>query len=156
MDNLLIAHIYRITSAPLGSAIVVPLITAFVPASRVETGVEGVFAPQSAPEGYADHFGPGMTLRRGSLRENALQRANLLEEIRAQVAAYPQIAVPTEVLHVTADDTVSLTIHSEPLARAIPGAVLTRLEGIGHMPQHVALPDVTAAIDRAAARAGLR
>ena len=148
--------LYRVNSSTLGSALVVPLITAFVSPDRVESAVNGVFTPQNAPNGYSDHFGPGMTLRRHSLRENALQRANLLDEIRALSPLYPQITVPTEVLHGTADDTVSLSIHSEPLARRVPGAVLTRLVGIGHMPHHVALTDVTAAVDRAASRAGLR
>ena len=148
--------LYRVNSSTLGSALVVPLITAFVLPDRVESAVNGVFTPQNAPDGYADHFGPGMTLRRHSLRENALQRANLLDEIRALSPLYPQITVPTEVLHGTADDTVSLSIHSEPLARRVPGAVLTTLVGIGHMPHHVALTDVTAAVDRAASRAGLR
>ncbi|MBO6776228.1 MAG: alpha/beta hydrolase [Marinibacterium sp.] len=148
--------LYRVNSSTLGSILAVPLITAFVSPDRVESAVNGVFTPQNAPDGYSDHFGPSMTLRRHSLRENALQRANLLDEIRALSPLYPQITIPTEVLHGTADDTVSLKIHSEPLAQRVPGAVLTRLAGIGHMPHHVALPDVTAAIDRAASRAGLR
>jgi hypothetical protein len=33
--------------------------------------------------------------------------------------------------------------------------VLTRLPGVGHMPHHVSQDHVIAAIDRAAARAGL-
>jgi pimeloyl-ACP methyl ester carboxylesterase len=38
----------------------------------------------------------------------------------------------------------------------VPQATLTRLEGVGHLP-HQTAPDATrAAIDRAAARAGLR
>ncbi|MEX0285384.1 MAG: alpha/beta fold hydrolase [Paracoccaceae bacterium] len=148
--------LYRVNSSWWGNVFVIPLITAFVPESYVANAIESVFRPQAAPDGFSDHFGPGMTLRRASMRENAVQRANLLEEIRAQVPSYPGIAVPTEVLHGTADDTVSLTIHSEPLAQAIPDAVLTRLDWIGHMPQHVSLPEVTAAINRAATRAGLR
>ncbi len=148
--------LYRVTSNPLGSAFVVPLITAYVPNATVESGVASVFRPQSEPAGYAAHFGPGITLRRESLRENALQRANLLDELRAQIPSYPDISVPTEILHGTADDTVSLTIHSQPLAGAIPGSVLTTLDGIGHMPQTVSTDEVTAAIDRAATRAGLR
>lgn len=148
--------LYRVTSNPLGSAILVPLITAFVPASRVEDGVNSVFHPQTAPEGYAAHFGPGITLRRETLRENALQRANLLEEIRTLSPRYGQITVPTEIVHGTEDDIVSLTLHAEQSARDIPDANLTRLDGIGHMPQHVSQPQVEAAIDRAATRAGLR
>lgn len=148
--------LYRVTSNPIGSALVVPLLTAFVPNAYVARAVAGVFRPQAEPAGYGAYFGPGLTMRRASMRENALQRANLLSEIKALSPRYGEIVVPTEIVHGTADDTVSLTIHSEPLARAIPGAVLTRLEGIGHMPQHVALPQVIAAIDRAATRARLR
>lgn len=148
--------LYRVTSNPLGSALVVPLITAFVPAGRVESGVNGVFRPQSAPDGYIAHFGPGITLRRASLRENALQRASILDDIRTLSLRYGDISVPVEILHGTEDDIVSLTLHAEQAARDIPDAALTRLDGIGHMPQHVSQPQVEAAIDRAAARAGLR
>lgn len=148
--------LYRVTSSRMGSALVVPLITAFVSDSRVDQAMVGIFAPQSVPDGYAEHVGAGLTLRRSSMRENAAQRANLLGEITALVPSYANIKVPTEILHGTADDTVSLSIHSEKLVDQITGAVLTRLDGIGHMPQHVAQDDVITAIDRAAARAGLR
>ncbi|WP_425046582.1 alpha/beta fold hydrolase [Primorskyibacter sp. S87] len=147
---------YRITSSRLGSAIAVPLITAFTSEAKVKAALEGVFAPQLVPEGYASHFGPGLTLRRSSLRANALQRANLLDEIIELAARYDEISVPTEILHGTRDETVNFNLHSVNLANRISGAVLTPLEGIGHMPQHVAVRDVVAAIDRAADRAGLR
>jgi pimeloyl-ACP methyl ester carboxylesterase len=51
-------------------------------------------------------------------------------------------------LHGTADVTVPLAIHSEPLAGQLPRARLTRLAGVGHMPHHVALPELVAALDR--------
>ncbi|MCA0872115.1 alpha/beta hydrolase [Seohaeicola saemankumensis] len=148
--------LYRVTSSPLGSALVVPMLTAFVTDTRVEQAMIGVFAPQAVPEGYIEHFGAGLTLRRTSLRANAMQRAQLLDQITELQPRYGEISVPTEIVHGTADDTVNFSLHSENLARQIPGAVLTPLPGIGHMPQHVAAPDVAAAIDRAAARAGLR
>lgn len=148
--------LYRVTSSWLGGALAVPLITAFVPDSRVDEAVESIFAPQPVPEGYAAHVGTGLTLRRVSLRANADQRASLLDEIIALQPFYAQIAVPTELVHGSADTTVGLSIHSEKLVDRIPGAVLTRLPGIGHMPHHVAEDAVVAAIDRAAARAGLR
>jgi len=147
---------YRVTSSWWGQTLVVPLLTALVSEARIESAIESVFPPQSPPEGYADHVGALLTLRRNSMRENALQRANLLDEIRAMVAGYGRISVPTEIVHGTADTTVGLAIHSEKLVRQIDGAVLTRLTGIGHMPHHVAEDEVVAAIDRAALRAGLR
>jgi len=147
---------YEVTSSKLGQALVVPLITAFVPNSVVKSSVEAVFAPQDAPEGYAEAIAAPLTLRRVSLSANADQRANLLGEIKALVPLYGQITAPTEILHGTADTTVDLEIHSEKLRHQIDGAVLTRLPGMGHMLQHVAEDDVVAAIDRAAARAGLK
>ena len=146
---------YKVLSHPVLGPVAIPLLTAFVPDASVESAVAAVFAPDPVPDAYAAHFGPGLTLRRASLRGNALQRANLLGEIKALSPRYPEITVPTEILHGTADDTVGLSIHSEPLAQAIAGANLIPLEGAGHMPQHSRQPEVIEAIGRAATRAGL-
>ncbi|GAB4537009.1 MAG: alpha/beta hydrolase [Ruegeria sp.] len=146
----------RVSSTAWGSAVLLPLITAFVPNWYVEKALDTVFEPQEAPEGYARHFGPGLTLRRASMHANAKQRANLLDEITDLEARYPEISVPTEIVHGTADTTVGLDWHSRRLRDRIPGAELIELQGIGHMPQVVAAPEVAAAIARAAHRAGLR
>ncbi len=147
---------YQIISSRLGDALLVPLITAFVPGGIVRRVVDSVFAPQRAPADYASRSGTELTLRRATTRENARQLNKLKDEVRALHQHYGDIAVPTEIIHGTADTTVDLGVQSEPLAEQIPGAVLTRLNGIGHMPHHVAEDAVIAAIDRAAARAGLR
>ncbi|WP_246043963.1 alpha/beta fold hydrolase [Ruegeria sediminis] len=145
-----------VASHPVGSALVLPLVTAYVPDSFVSNALDEVFAPQTAPQGYAEHFGPGLTLRRHSMHSNALQRASLQDEIVALQPFYSGIGVPTEIVHGTADVTVGLDRHSGKLVQEIPEANLVRLEGIGHMPQVVAAEEVAAAVDRAAARAGLR
>ncbi|MBO6882169.1 MAG: alpha/beta hydrolase [Marivita sp.] len=147
---------YKVTSSDLGSVTVVPALTAFVPNALVDSAIESVFAPQKEPEGYADYIGAPLTLRRDTMRANAMQRANLLDEITALHTRYGTITVPTEILHGDADTTVGLSIHSIPLSQQIKGATLTVLEGIGHMPHHAAEPEVIDAIDRAAQRAGLR
>ncbi|PVA11640.1 alpha/beta hydrolase [Pelagivirga sediminicola] len=144
---------YDVTSSRWGQALIVPLITAFVPKSVVENAVEAVFAPQKAPKGYAEYLGAPLTLRRVSLRANADQRANLLSEIKDLIPLYGDITVPTEIVHGIADTTVGLQIHSEKLVHQIEGAVLTRLPGIGHMTHQVAQQAVIDAIDRAATRA---
>ncbi|SLN68900.1 2-hydroxy-6-oxononadienedioate/2-hydroxy-6-oxononatrienedioate hydrolase [Ruegeria meonggei] len=146
----------KLASTQVGNALALPLITAFVPEWYVEQALDKVFAPQIAPEGYADHFGPGLTIRRASMHANAKQRANLLNEVHALQPRYAEIDVPTEIVHGTADTTVGLGWHSERLIEQIPGAELIELPDIGHMPQVVAAPEVAAAIDRAARRAGLR
>lgn len=132
------------------------LISAWVPEAFVRAQVKGVFAPQPAPEGYADHIGLGLVTRPESLLANAHQRTALREELRNQMRAYPDLQMPIEIVHGTADDIVGLQIHAEALERDAPHAHLTRLPGIGHMPHQVAPEAVEAAIDRAAERAGLR
>ncbi|MFW2541855.1 alpha/beta fold hydrolase [Primorskyibacter sp. 2E107] len=147
---------YKVLSNPVLAPVAIPLITAWVPDSTVQRNVEEVFAPQDEPEGYAEHFGVSLTLRRSSLRENALQRAALLAEMTALSEQYDALAMPIEVLHGTADDTVGASIHSQPFAERHATAALTLLEGIGHMPHQVRPGAVIESIHRAARRAGLR
>jgi len=90
------------------------------------------------------------------MRANAQQVNNLYPHIVKMSKQYSGLSMPLEIVHGDADTIVPLSVHSEPLSRQVPGANLTVLEGIGHMPQHVAAGEVEDAIDRAAARAGLR
>ncbi|MEM6579067.1 MAG: alpha/beta hydrolase [Pseudomonadota bacterium] len=146
---------YKILSHPVAGPVVIPFLTAFVPATKVEREVAAVFEPDAVPDGYLGYFGAELTLRRASLRANALQRAGLLDEITRLTPRYREINVPVEILHGTADTLVWSSIHAEPLARAIPDAALTLLPGIGHMPHHAVPDQIAEAIDRAATRAGL-
>ncbi|RVT84217.1 alpha/beta hydrolase [Rhodobacteraceae bacterium CCMM004] len=148
--------LYGLAGSAFGGASLVPLITAFAPLGRVETALGSIFAPQSPPEGYDDHIGAPLTLRRASFRANARQVNTLRPHLVEMSQRYPSLTLPVEIVHGVADRTVPIHIHSDPLAEQIPGANLVRLAGIGHMPHHVAQTDVVAAIDRAARRAGLR
>jgi pimeloyl-ACP methyl ester carboxylesterase len=147
---------YRLTAHPVGQAILVPLLSAFVPAERLVQEVNSVFAPQTAPHGYAEHFGPGMTLRRKTLRANARQRAQLLHDITALSQRYNEISIPVEIVHGDADPAVGLSIHAQRFESEVSSASLTVLKGIGHMPHHSAVSEVVAAAERATNRAGLR
>lgn len=149
-------RLYRVNGHPILGPLVIPFLTAWVPKSYVDRAIAGVFLPQDEPEGYAEHIGAPLTLRRASLRENALQRANLKAEITALAPRYDALRLPIELIHGGADTTVSLEIHSEALADRLPDAHLTTLKGIGHMPHHVRRGAVIEAIHRAAIRAGLR
>lgn len=148
--------LYRATSSFLGAHLLVPILTAWVPKSYVANALEGVFEPQAAPEGYARHFGPSITLRRKTMVVNARQRVRLLPDIKALIPRYGEISVPTELLHGDVDTIVGLSIHSELLVNQIAHANLTVLKGIGHMPQHVSQPEVLSAISRVASRARLQ
>jgi pimeloyl-ACP methyl ester carboxylesterase len=80
----------------------------------------------------------------------------LLPHIKAMVPDYGRLTMPIELIHGSADTIVPAALHAEVFVTQAPDAVLTTLPGIGHMPQHVAQPEVIDTIDRAAARAGLR
>lgn len=147
---------YRLNANILLSQLSAPLITAFVPDSTIKSELADVFRPQKPPLGYGAHIGAALTLRRGALRINALHRKRLSAELEALEPLYRSITLPTEIIHGEADRIVSLQIHSIPLAKKIDGANLVVLPGIGHMPHHVARDEVISAIDRVAARAGLR
>ncbi|MGO4916995.1 alpha/beta fold hydrolase [Pseudogemmobacter sp. W21_MBD1_M6] len=148
--------LYTINASALGGATVVPLITAFAPDTMIEGTIASIFAPQTAPDGYAQFVGAGLTVRRESMRANAQQVNNLRPQIIEMSKHYGELTMPVEILHGTKDTIVPLDIHSAPLSHQIAGAHLTRLDGIGHMPHHAAPQAVVDAIDRAAHRAGLR
>ncbi|MEF3047769.1 alpha/beta fold hydrolase [Pseudotabrizicola sp. L79] len=147
---------YRATDTALGRHLLIPLAAAFVPESYVRRSIEGVFAPQSPPAGYADHIGVDFTLRRSSLGNNVDQLNNLRPEMVQMQPHYPTLDLPIEVIHGDADTIVPLQIHARPLSELVPQANLTVLAGAGHMPHHTHPDAVIAAIDRAANRSGLR
>lgn len=147
---------YALTSSKLGRATVVPLVTAFAPLSRTEDAIEGIFAPDPVPPGYADYVGAGLTLRRETLAMNARQVNGLRPYVVLMSEAYPQLDLPVEIVHGTDDTIVPADIHAIPMNKLLPNAELTLLPGVGHMPHHADPEAIVAAIDRAAARAGLR
>lgn len=147
---------YTLTGSALGGALAVPVASAFVPGSYINQSVESIFKPQPAPDGYADSVGAALVLRRESMRANAQQVNSLRPHIVKMSKRYKSLSLPLEIVHGDADTIVPLSIHSEPLSKQVTGANLTVLEGVGHMPHHADPDAVADAIDRAAARAGLR
>ena len=147
---------YRLTSTTLGRATLVPLAAAFVPQAYVRRAVEGVFAPESPPDNYAEDLGVDLTLRRTALATNVSQINSLRPQVVEMEQAYPGLTLPVELIHGDADTVVPLSVHAARLAPLLPNAALTILQGAGHMPHHTRAGEVIAAIDRAATRAGLR
>lgn len=147
---------YTIGGSTLGGALLIPLATAYLPETYVEQSIGSVFAPQPAPDGYAKHLGVGLTLRRESIRANSQQVNALRPHVVEMKKKYDTLTMPIELVHGLADTTVPASIHAQVFVNDAPNANLTLLPGQGHMPQHGAPEEVFAAIDRAAARAGLR
>lgn len=147
--------LYRLNGSSFGGATLPPLISAFAPPRAVQTALSAIFAPDPVPDGYAEHFGIGITLRRASIRANARQIGGLRPEIVEMSRQYASLAMPVEIVHGEADVIVPPSIHSLPLSRLAPAARLTMLPGVGHMPHHAVPQQVVAAIDRARDRSGL-
>lgn len=141
---------YHVTGGAVGGATIVPLLTAFVSEARTESALTGIFAPDPVPSGYGSWVGPGLTLRRSSLRANGRQVKALKENLIAMSPSYPTLPMPVELLHGTADRTVYATVHSIPLSKILPRATLTLIEGAGHMPHHSHPDLVVQSIDRIA------
>jgi len=147
---------YRYNGSALGGAFLVPLIAGFAPQSRIDEAIVETFAPQDAPEGYGAYIGAPLTLRVDSFRANARQVNTLRPHVVEMVKRYPELTLPIEIIHGSADTTVPPHVHSQEVIKLIPSARLTMLEGIGHMPHQIDPSATVAAIDRAATRAGLR
>ncbi len=152
-----LGRFYDVTGSALGGATAVPLITVLASQSRIEQSVTDVFTPQKPPKGYVDYIGAPLTLRRDSLRANGQQVVTLRPHIVKMSQRYAsELTMPVEIIHGDADTTVPLDIHSKPLSEQLSNGKLTVLPSIGHMPHHADPKTTIAAIDRAAARAGLR
>jgi pimeloyl-ACP methyl ester carboxylesterase len=148
--------LYQVNGTSVGGGLVTPLLSAWAPERVLREAVRGTFAPQPMPDGYADHIGTYMPVRLPSFRANARQVNRLRPHVVEMERRYAGLTLPIELLHGDRDRTVPLSVHSGPLSEMLPQARLTVLPGIGHMPHHADPAATVAAIDRAAARAGLR
>ena len=147
---------YAFIDTPLGDRVGPPLLTALAPVALGNRIMAGIFAPQPVPPGYAEYIGVGLAARRGNYRANASQINGLRSYLRVMAPLYPQLSMPVEVIHGARDPIVPASVHALPLSDALPDAALTILPDQGHMPQHGDPQAIIDAIDRAAARAGLR
>lgn len=145
--------LYAVNSSAAGGALAVPLLSATVGEDRIRQITEGIFAPDTMPEGYFDHLGGQLTLRRDTLRSNARQVNGLKPHVTAMEKRYAELTLPIEMVHGTADTIVPADIHAKVLVTMVPNGNLTLLDGVGHMPHHADPEATVAAIDRANARA---
>lgn len=140
--------LYAVTSSAPGGALAVPMLSAFVPDSKVDDITRTVFAPDPVPEGYGAHIGGQLTLRRDAMRANARQVNGLKPYITQMQARYPDLSLPIEWFHGTADTIVPADVHAHPFKALVPATKLTLLDGTGHMPHHSHAEAVIDAIDR--------
>ena len=114
-----------------------------------------VFAPQEAPASYADRAAIALVLRPQTFMANARDVAGLNAFVTRQAPRYANIKAPTVIITGDRDTIVSPDIHARAFAAKLPQSKLVVLEGVGHMPHHVASDRVVAAIDELATEATL-
>lgn len=114
----------------------------------IDRFVDRIFKPQTAPEGYSDYVGGQLALRPASLEANKADVTTINDAIIRQSRDYGRLNVPIEVISGTADFIINPKTQPIPFVETAPNAKLTLLDGIGHMPHHVAPQAIFAALDR--------
>ena len=129
---------YKVTSHPYFGRARALYISAFAPERLIKTSLKEAFAPQSPSQTHRQEFGVELVLRKKTILANARQRRILKQQIIAQAPRYSALTLPIEIIHGIEDTVVSPGVHAKALERGAQNAHLTFLEGIGHMPHHVA------------------
>lgn len=144
--------LYRLNAHPLIGPAFARLEAAYAPQSLVDATLEAVFAPQAMPDGYADYFGVGLSLRAATIRANAMQVKKLRAQVIAMSDRYDALTMPVELIHGTADTIVPAVTHADKLVTKLADVRYTQLDGVGHMPHHSHPQTIVDAVARIAAR----
>lgn len=147
-----IAWYYRSAAHPLLSPVFTRTLAAPLGAAAIRRAVKAIFAPQEPLADYARRIGASLLLRPSQFRANAEDMAALHPFVSMQAPLYRDIKIPTQIVCGDADRIVP-DLHSIEVHKAIRHSNLRILRGIGHMPHHVCVDEVVAAIDRAVEQA---
>jgi len=142
-----IAWYYNLATVPVLGPLFAHTFALPVGAVLMEPVAASVFAPQAAPADYANHAAIALVLRPQTFLANARDVAGLHAFVTRQAPLYSRIKAPTVIIAGDRDTVVSPDIHARALAAKLPNSKLVVLEGVGHMPHHVAPERVVAAID---------
>ena len=143
-----LAFYYGLGASPVFGGLVASLVGALAGQERIRDAVELVFRPQTPLPGYIAYVGGPLALRPETVRANAEDLDNLNAVLERMSPRYPGITTPVEVIHGNSDRIVRADVHAVPLTQLLARVNLTLLPGIGHMPHHVSVPEILAAIDR--------
>ena len=147
---------YKMNKHPIIGPYINHFIGAFHYEDAIQNGLNEVFAPDPPPAGYREKMGVELVLRPKTVQNNARQRNQIHEQIRALEADYDNVRVPIEILHGDLDTTVSLKIHAEGLKNRIDDVNVTIWQDQGHMPHHFKQADILDAVQRLQSRITLK
>lgn len=142
------SKLYELAAGRFTGPVMATTLSAFAPQSLVQDTLGSLFAPKSAPDGWLDYIGAGLSLRKSSLRANGKQVHTLLPHIESQSLRYPSLTLPIEIIHGAQDTTIPPSIHSDVLAAQVPHANYTLVDGVGHSVHHHAQDQILNAVAR--------
>ena len=146
------AWYYRVATIPVVGWLFSETIAHLAGSARLAAATTCVFAPNKAPDLYAEQASIPLVLRPAACRFNAIDVEGLYRHVTAAALRYPEIEAPTVVISGDADTVVYEEIHSMGLARDIPGAELVWVRNLGHKPDWIAPELAVAAIEKLAGR----
>jgi pimeloyl-ACP methyl ester carboxylesterase len=97
-----------------------------------DASVGKAFAPELVEAAYLERAALGLALRPRDLVHNARDIRRLEPDLESLVPRYGELSMPIVSLVSSADQVVSPTIHSLPLAAAVPQLERIEIRGAGH------------------------
>lgn len=145
-----VSFLYSLNASDVTDRLASNIVAALATEGLIESFMEGTFAPQPIPDGYAAYVGAPLATRPRTVRYNAHDITNLNGVLERQSKRYPKLYRPVEILHGTVDQSVWPDLHAEGMHALLPNSRLMLLDGVGHMPHHARPEAVMAAVDRLA------
>lgn len=106
-----------------------------------------VFKPEEPVPGYLETARAALVLRPGTLLANVQDLVGLPKALAGMSPRYASLRLPTVIVSGAADPIVRPEMQAVPLSRAIPGARLVLLPGVGHMLHYTAPEALAGAVD---------
>lgn len=122
-----------------GPPVIGPIFSQLVPLvapSMVKSGIDGVFDPKDAPDGYYSDAAIGLLFRPPSFRANADDMNVLQEELAAQQDRYPELNMPVVLFSGARDTVIDPKLHAGKIKHQVSDFELVALPDTGHMPHH--------------------
>ena len=138
-----------------GPPVIGPIFSQFAPIAgpaQVKAGIDGVFDPREAPEGYYEDAALGLLFRPKEFRANADDVNALRRELADQQDRYPQIDKPVILFSGAKDTVINPSLHAGKIKHQVEDFELVKLPDTGHMPHHAHDADVAEAVRKLAGK----
>ena len=145
-----VSSTYRMAALPILGPVLMHTAFAVLPNSYFTNSYASVFTPQTAPTGFLDHVGVGLTVSPNRFVVNARQIVPMAAQIKAMIPRYHTLSMPIEIVHGTADKSVSSKYHTGDFMamQSRPNVTATYVDGIGHGIHQLAQDEIISALKR--------